>query len=65
MEDEGHIQVVCRVRPRNQREIRNSKENCDSCIEIDEDNNSIKIFGKDEMKTFNYDYSAGDDITQE
>jgi kinesin family member 15 len=60
---EEHVRVVCRVRPRNQKETRSAQSSGDSFVEVHE--KSIRIGTKDDTKCFNFDYSAGDAVTQE
>jgi kinesin family member 15 len=61
---EEHVRVICRVRPRNLRELRNTQSLGEPFIEV-QDKSSIRILVKDDAKCFNFDYSAGEEVTQE
>jgi kinesin family member 15 len=64
MPDEN-VQVVCRVRPRNPRELRNSQIGGESFVQVDPKTSSIRVSAKGEDKFFSYDFSAGEEVTQE
>jgi kinesin family protein 15 len=63
--ESGHINVICRVRPRNNREVRNSDGTFESCVQVDGLSNSVMIYTKDDRKSFDFDYSADESATQQ
>jgi kinesin family member 15 len=62
LDDDGHIRVICRVRPENARERKLSSGNC---IKVGDDEATMSLESKNEPKTFCFDYSANDAVTQE
>ena len=64
MPDEN-VQVVCRVRPRNPRELKTSQTLGEPVVQVDSKTSSIRVRAKGEDKIFKYDFSAGEEVTQE
>lgn len=60
-----HVEVICRLRPRNQKEIRNDQGSSGLFVEVDRSSSSIRINSKDELRCFSFDHSLGEDVTQE
>jgi hypothetical protein len=72
--EDGHINVVCRVRPSNPRELRSStsssssfseKESPLNCLRVADDEMTISLYSKGDAKNFTYDYSANENVYQE
>lgn len=61
---EEHVQVVCRLRPRNQRELRNSQV-VSQFVEVDKHSSRVHLNAKEERKSFTFDHSLGEEATQE
>lgn len=58
-----NIQVMVRVRPLNDREI---KEGAKSCVIINQESpNTIVLDAKPEQKLFKFDYVGGEETTQD
>ena len=62
IEDDGHIRVICRVRPQNSRE---RKMSAGHCIQVSDDETTIQLETKSDHKTFCFDYSAAESVSQE
>ena len=61
IEDDGHIRVICRVRPENSRERKMSAGNC---IRVEEDEATINLEIKSDQKSFCFDYAASEGVSQ-
>lgn len=61
-ESRDNVKVVLRVRPLN--EIENSVGGRIKCIQSNSENNTVTITNRD-AKSFNYDYVADEEISQE